>query len=59
MDDVDEFIKYLPLGSSNHNIRVNYIKNYTDNFIKSNLPEYKIIVECECQYLLERKMDLQ
>lgn len=59
MDDVDEFIKYLPLGSSNHNIRVNYIKNYTDNFIKSNLPEYKMIVECECQYLLERKMDLQ
>ena len=52
MDD-EQFTIGLPEGSENHEIRVSYIKKYTDDFVKTYLPNHKIIVELECQYLLE------
>ena len=58
MDDEIEFQKYLPPpnGTKSDNIiRAAYIKNYTDDYIKKHLSGYKIIIEDECQYLLERK----
>lgn len=57
MDDEIEFQKYLPPNGTKFDdiIRTSYIKNYTDDYIKKHLPEYKIIIENQCQYLLERK----
>lgn len=51
MEDVDSFIYDLP---SDHDLRVLYVKKFTDAFINNNLPNYKMIVEDEVQYLLER-----
>jgi len=51
MEDVDSFIHDLP---SDHDLRVLYVKKFTDAFINNNLSNYKMIVEDEVQYLLER-----
>jgi hypothetical protein len=50
MDDVDSFVRGLP---PYHFPRAAYIKKFTDAFIKDNLPNHKMVVEDEAQYLLE------
>jgi len=55
MDDSNFEINLPPVGIEHFEKRMQYIKNYTDNFIKTYLPNHKIIVELEVQYLLELK----
>lgn len=52
-----EFEDNIPLGPERHNERVAYIKKFTDDFISRNLPNYKVVLNDECQYLLELKND--
>lgn len=53
MDDFNEFNKHLPTTPGSEE-RTSYIKNYTDNFVKTYLPNYRWIVDHDVQYLLER-----
>lgn len=55
MDDPNFEINLPPVGIENYIKRTEYIKNYTDNFVKTHLPDHKIVVELDVQYLLELK----
>lgn len=60
MNDVEQFQKYLPTHTDPKlaEARKQYVKDYTDAFVAKHLAEYKIIVEDEVQYLLERKTEI-
>jgi FkbM family methyltransferase len=46
----DNFNQHLP---QTHQEKLQYQKNFTDNFIKKYLPNHKFIIDVEEQYLLE------
>lgn len=46
------FDSLLP-STENRQARVDYIKNFTDNFVHNNFPNHKIVLNKEEQYLLE------